>query len=326
MILPDSDLEFLVAQAVMAPSGHNTQPWLFRRVEGGVEILPDRRRALPVVDPDDRELFISLGCAAENLVIAAAHRGYQARVSVNEGAGTIRIALAQQSATVQPLFSSIAQRQTNRSLYSGQMLHPHHLALLQGVAREPGVVLRFFAKGTADFDQIADCVCEGNTRQMQNPAFKDELRRWLRYNRQHQDETRDGLSYAVFGAPNVPRFVAACIMGLMMNARTQNRADRRKIASSSHLVLFSVAQESIPQWVDVGRSLQRLLLTATGLGIAHAYLNQPCEERELAQQMARNLGLPDEIPVLLLRLGYAQTQAWSLRRPVEAVIIRPDAG
>ncbi len=41
-----------------------------------------------------------------------------------------------------------------------------------------------------------------------SPAFKAELRQWMRYNRKHQDETADGLSYAVFGAPNLPRFMA----------------------------------------------------------------------------------------------------------------------
>ena len=61
------DLLFLIEQAVKAPSGHNTQPWMFRISETEIDICPDYSRALPVVDPDNRELFVSLGCAAENL-------------------------------------------------------------------------------------------------------------------------------------------------------------------------------------------------------------------------------------------------------------------
>ena len=60
-----ADFEFLVSKAVKAPSGHNTQPWRFRQKESTVEIHPDFNRRLPVVDPHDRELFVSLGCAAE---------------------------------------------------------------------------------------------------------------------------------------------------------------------------------------------------------------------------------------------------------------------
>ena len=71
----EADYLFMIAQAVKAPSGHNTQPWLFKIAEGEIDILPDFTKSLPVVDPNHRELFVSLGCAAENLCIAAAHKG-----------------------------------------------------------------------------------------------------------------------------------------------------------------------------------------------------------------------------------------------------------
>lgn len=318
-LLPASDFEFLVAQAVRAPSGHNTQPWLFKRVEGGVEIRPDMRRALPVVDADGRELFASLGCAVENLCIASAHTGYGARVQVDEASGRIHIQLQPQAAAPQPLMAHIGQRQTNRSLYTGTLDAPT-LAALQATAPEPGVRLHLYARGTPAFAQLADFVYQGNTRQMGSKAFKDELKSWLRYNKKHQDATHDGLSYAVFGAPNVPRLIARAVMGSKLNARAQNRADRAKIASSSHLALFTTAQHGPRQWVDLGRTLQRFLLQATALGVAHAYLNQPCEERELARAMAAQLQLEGEHPALLLRLGYGKRQASSLRRPVADVI------
>lgn len=73
--------------AVKAPSGHNTQSWLFRVGEDRIEILPDLDRALPVVDPDHRELFISLGCAAENLYMAAEAKGHIPEMIVSETGG-----------------------------------------------------------------------------------------------------------------------------------------------------------------------------------------------------------------------------------------------
>lgn len=65
----------LVGSAVLAPSSHNTQPWRFRIGEKSIELWADRRRALPVNDPFDRELLISCGCALLNLRVAAAHAG-----------------------------------------------------------------------------------------------------------------------------------------------------------------------------------------------------------------------------------------------------------
>ena len=157
---------------------------------------------------------------------------------------------------------------------------------------------------------------------MQNEAFKAELKSWMRFNKKHQDQTLDGLSYAVFGAPNVPRWMAEPIMSMAINAKTQNKADRDKIASASHLVLFTTRENSRREWVDLGRTLQRFLLTATELGISHAYLNQPNEEVEIASEMARTLGLAGEYPTILLRIGYGERQAYSKRRAVKDVIER----
>ena len=68
---------FLLRYAILAPSGHNTQPWLFKIVGNNniIEVYADRSRALPLVDPDDRELIISCGAALYHLRLAANHFG-----------------------------------------------------------------------------------------------------------------------------------------------------------------------------------------------------------------------------------------------------------
>jgi hypothetical protein len=73
----DPDLHSFIRYATLAANGHNTQPWRFARTRAGVDILPDYSRRTPVVDPDDHHLFVSLGCAAENLSIAARPAGDQ---------------------------------------------------------------------------------------------------------------------------------------------------------------------------------------------------------------------------------------------------------
>ena len=153
---------------------------------------------------------------------------------------------------------------------------------------------------------------------MQDNAFKTELQHWMRYNKSHQNDTRDGLSYAVFGAPNLPRFLAKFIISQTINANSQNKSDKKKIAASSHFVLFTVQNNTLEQWINLGRTLERFLLKATEMDIAHAYTNQPNEIPELAEQMAQMLGLGAEYPVILLRMGYGKKMAYSLRRDVES--------
>ena len=91
-----ADFEFLVSKATKAPSGHNTQPWRFRQNGSAVEIHPDFDRRLPVVDPDDRELFVSLGCATENLCLAAQTKGYKSAVSVGD-TGVVTVSLMEKA-------------------------------------------------------------------------------------------------------------------------------------------------------------------------------------------------------------------------------------
>ena len=311
-----ADFEFLVAQAVKAPSGHNTQPWRFRQNESAVEVYPDFDRRLPVVDPDDRELFVSLGCATENLCLAAQNIGYESSVAVGD-TGVIAVALTE-GADVKsnPLFEQI-----DRSIYTGEEIALDALRKLQSVCSEKGISIHYYARQTKQFNDIEQYVLQGNTRQMQNESFKAELKSWMRFNKKHQDQTLDGLSYAVFGAPNVPRWMAEPIMSMAINAKTQNKADREKIDSASHLVLFTTRENSRREWVDLGRTLQRFLLTATELGISHAYLNQPNEEAEIVAEMAKTLDLDGEYPTVLLRVGYGEQQAYSKRRPIGDIIV-----
>src|SRR3712207_6590073 len=66
----EEKLRYLLNYAVLAPSGHNTQPWLFNVSGRAVELHADRTRGLPVVDPEDRALVISCGAALFFLRVA----------------------------------------------------------------------------------------------------------------------------------------------------------------------------------------------------------------------------------------------------------------
>jgi hypothetical protein len=69
-------LKFLLRYAILAPSGHNTEPCKFAVDNDGIKVFADINHALPVADPDSRELYISIGRAIENPIVAARHLGY----------------------------------------------------------------------------------------------------------------------------------------------------------------------------------------------------------------------------------------------------------
>ncbi len=311
----------LVSCAAQAPSGHNSQPWLFAIKEGEITLHPNFEKRLPAVDADDRELFISLGCAAENLCIAASKLQYLSALTVtDDGCIVIRFNRSK-DISENSLAEYINQRQTNRSVYSGEEIPENILQnILKDFEEEKSSPIHIYSRTSHAFDVLTQYVMDGNTAQMRNAAFKTELLSWIRFNRKHAERTGDGVSYAALGAPNIPAWIARPIVKAMLNDKRQNAADLRKIRSSSHLVLLTSKENTIPAWIETGRTLQRLLLRLTQAGIAHAYLNQPCEVPALNRKLCAELLHDAEFAQILLRIGYGRPLPYSLRRPVQTVI------
>lgn len=316
------DFLFVIEQAVKAPSGHNTQPWLFRINESNIQLYPNLAKSLPVVDPDNRELFISLGCSVENLCIAASQKSYTTDLTIaDEGSITINL---MKDTMVEPdrLFNQIALRQTNRSIYTGQTIPPDTIGLLKQFTDSFATKVYFYENGSSEFNAIRDFVLAGNVAQMQDKAFTEELQSWMRFNKKHQNATNDGLSYAVFGAPNLPRFIVEPIMAKALNLKQQNKGDSKKMASSSHFILFTTQSNTIKEWIELGIALERFLLQSTALGLTHAYINQPNEVGVLSIEMAKALGIPNEYPTILLRMGYGKRMPYSKRKDITHVILK----
>jgi hypothetical protein len=119
----------------------------------------------------------------------------------------------------------------------------------------------------------------------------------------------------------LPRWVTEPIVKGSLNAKTQNKTDLKKILSSSDMVLITTEQNDVHTWIQTGRTLERFLLLLTQAGIAHAYLNQPCEVLEVNTSLREKLPMRTLYPQILLRIGYAKPVAYSKRKDIKEVII-----
>lgn len=321
LLAGDPDLRDLVRMATLAANGHNTQPWTFRLAEDTVTILPDFTRRTEVVDPDDHHLFVSLGCAAENLVIAAAAQDRVADVVVGSGPeAQIDIALSLSTAVQGPLYEAIPFRQSTRSVYDGQPVSTEDLRLLEAAAREDGVNLMLFTE-RADLDAIREFVIAGNSAQMDDPEFVRELQDWLRFSPERAVETGDGLFGACSGNPVVPDWIGAQMFPAVFTKDGENEKYRNHVNSSAGIAVFVADRDDPEHWIRVGRSFERFSLQATALGIRNAHLNMPVEVLSVRPDFASWLGVPGQRPNLVIRFGRAPALPMSLRRPVEAVLV-----
>lgn len=309
--------ELLIRKAILAPSGHNAQAWKFSVTDNNdIIISPDFSRSLPVIDPKNRELYISLGCAVENISIFAESIGFTS--VINEFNGNVTISFTEtHSVKNTSLAKAIDSRQTNRSVYSGKIIPDEQiLQLKQGN-------LCIYKHDSAEFKQLCKLVDIANTAQMNNPNFKQELKQWLRYNEHEAKQSGDGLSYDTLGTLNIPSFLRKLVVPLGLNADSQNKSDLKKLLSSSHFAVFT-ANDTISEWINTGRTLERVLLTAETLGIACAYMNQPCEEDSIREILKISLNL-NEQPQIIVRFGYADRTPRSHRRPISSFLINKNS-
>jgi len=315
----DADMRYLVHHSVLAANSHNTQPWLFRTGERHLEIAPDRRRETPVVDPDNHHLFASLGCAAENLSLAALAAGARANIDFVSDTAGLRVDLERTSLSKEPLFAAIRNRQCTRADYDGRVIGSTDIALIEQAAAVPGCQVMLITEKPV-MEKVLDLIVAANSAQIGDPAFMRELKSWIRFNAASAAATGDGLYTACTGNPALPSWIGNALFERVVTAKSENAKCVSQIRSSAGLAIFISEKNDPAHWVQAGRSYQRFALQATLLGMKHAFLNQPVEVARFRPQLAGLLGIGDKRPDLVVRFGYGPDMPKSMRRPIADVM------
>lgn len=307
----------LVRFATLAANSHNTQPWIFAAHGNEITIAPDFKRRCPAVDPDDHHLFISLGCAAENLSLAASALGWRAN-SVFDG-NQIVIALEEAPPAESALTGAIPVRQCTRAVFDGRQAAPDIVRQLETACREPGVAAILMTERIA-IKKVTDYVLEGNSAQMRDQAFMRELVSWMRFNETDALATMDGLFSRVSGNPSLPAWIARPLLRFFFTEDGENKKYRDELDSSAGVVVLAADRSDKTHWIAVGRACQRFGLQATALGLKYSFVNQPVEVAALRPQFAASLGLGERRPDIVMRFGTGPDLPRSLRRPPEQVM------
>ena len=312
----------LVRCATLAPSSHNTQCWKFAIDPNGlsISILPDLARRCPAVDPDDHHVFVSLGCATENLIQAALAHGLQGEAQFDPASDAVRVTLELTQARTTPLFTAIPTRQCTRGDYDGKPLSAEELTLLQRAGSSDTVRLLLLTERPA-MEQTLDYVIQGNTAQLADAVFVKELKSWIRFSGADAVRTRDGLFSGASGNPVGPSWVGSLAFDWLFTPKSESEKIAHQIRSSAGMAVFVGAVADEAHWVEVGRCYQRFALQATALGIRNAFLNQPVEVASVRPQFAAALGLAGQRPDLVVRFDRGAAMPQSLRRPVQAVLV-----
>lgn len=347
----------LVRAAVLAASPHNTQPWLFELHADRIDVFSDPSRSLGDMDPFRREMHIGLGCAVENLALAAGATGWAPRVEL--GAGRLPLFEAVETeqargpgraaprptrvATVRldpggaesPLAQAIAERHTNRGPYRAQRVPAAALRELSSLNGDRSELELVWLEHPDQRERFAAHTLRATEIIARDASMIEDSDAWFRLTPEAIRTHRDGLTLDAMGLG--PLLTAA---GKLLPRPSPERTheDWLRVTRDVHLagdpmtgVIAVRDRHDLGATLRAGRLWQRMQLWATARGIAMHPLNQVPEVIDREHQLGRAPGmersfaealrLGDWQPTFAFRLGYAVRAGVSgPRRAAEDVI------
>ncbi len=313
----------MVGHAVMAPSGHNTQPWLFRLKPGQVELLADLSRACPVVDPCNRELTISCGAALYHLKLAIHCDSLATMVRIlpagNEENVIARVMVAgpyAPSDDEQQLFEAIPDRRTNRFPFTKQDVDPQLQTEWINDAKSEGAWIHLI-HSDREKHALADLISEGDREQASDKRFRHELAKWIHSN---TSSRRDGIPGYSQGIGDFASHFGWLAVRTFDWGDGQAAKDRQLAEGSPLLAVIGTNGDTPADWIACGQALAKILLRGAAWSVDASYLNQPIEIPRLRTKLSKLIGA-NGYPQILLRLGHGREVKPTPRRNVDEVII-----
>jgi len=187
-------LRFALQYAILAPSNHNAQPWRFIVDGHTVQVCADRTRALPVVNPVDRELLMSCGAALLNLRVAPSHFGLSYAITVfpsesdPDVIAEVRVSReGHLDKALASLFTALTIRVTTRTPFVDEPVEPRRQSDLVAACDAEGAIATCVEADTARH-AIAQLIAEADHAQFADARFRRELANWI-----HSRRRDDGM-------------------------------------------------------------------------------------------------------------------------------------
>jgi hypothetical protein len=323
---PAERLRFALGAAVRAPSGHNTQPWLFRIEHESVDVFADRRRALPVVDPDDRELVISCGAAIHHLTICLSAAGENPSTQLfpdpENPDRLARVTLGARGAPSKPAvrwLEASRRRRTTRFAFEPTPIPCGIVHTLRDVCGHEAATFSVLSNG--DASALGALIAEADREQLSQRAFRRELAAWAHPNRSRH---RDGIPGYALGISDWLSELGPFVMRTFDISESQAMKDQELVAQAPLRGVVSTNEDSALSHVRAGAALSALLLEATSAGLSASFLNQAIEVSELRARVGALISNDARLyPQVVVRLGYYAGPALKAvpRRELASVLV-----
>lgn len=324
-------IAFILQYAILAPSTHNSQPWLFKIKPGsnssivatgdigkaGRGLLPGKPDSIeiysdPVVqikeaDPKGRDLYISLGCAIENMAIAAKYLGIFKNLVYRIGEAPTLIAeifledKGTKNESYQRIFEVIPKRVNARGLFTPVTIPPGTFQNLTTISKEygDGKLTLHFITDKEDTKKIAELTAEGLKIAYKSPSFRKEMSQWI-----HNSLTRkkDGIPGYSLKMPFLISFIFPYLVRMFDIGKKLASLNYISLSSAPTIAIITSKDETREEWLETGRLAERLMLEVQSRGLQTSIFVASLEVGDLYKEVQKILGTTD-IPNFLCAIG-----------------------
>lgn len=303
-----------------APSLHNSQPWAFRLTADRIDLFLDSHRTLPAADPDGREARLACGAALFNLRLALARHGVSTAVTLSpkSGDGPLASLTRGDGFAFTPeranLERAIPHRRTNRRPFFDADVPAGHRLILCRAAEAEQAILEMVSV-PASLAQLAHWAADAHRTQLADPSWLAEWSHWT-----GSDRSFDGVPVSAAGpAPSQHDVWTLRDFG---GPGREHSTIEKSFEERPLLAVLSTYSDSGRAQVQAGQALERVLLHATGLGLAASFLSQLIEV-EPVRRRVRDLMGGRYHPQAVLRIGFGGPVPTTPRRDVLDCLLNP---
>lgn len=331
--------ERIVKAGILAANPHNSQPWLFHIEHDTITMYADTTRQIGTIDPLLREMHIGLGCAVENMVLAAHAEGFRPDVSLmpdsENSTAVARLTFTASTAVTSDLYKAIPNRHTNRAAYDTTRSLPEGIFdTVVALNDEPDIRLFWFFN-EQERQQFGDVTIRATEALIHDEQQSLDSHTWWRQGWSDIQRDQDGITLDAQGLDDVITVLAKIVPDVSREQSDQAFLDNMRTVHVPTAAAFGIIAvpdgQDNTQRLKAGRYWQRAHLWATTAGIAMHPLNQMCERADRERQLGIDPEFGNAISGLLndpawqgimpFRMGYPTREArLSPRRTISKVI------
>lgn len=305
----------LVASAILAANAHNTQPWLFVVKPYRIDLFADTKRNIGAIDPYLREMYEGLGCALENLVLAAEAKGYTYNLKLipnptskthvaninlvtntntksnhSRTGNTTSTNSSNSSDLSEPLslYNAIPHRHTNRGPYDkNKPVTQDILQSLGSLAKTispEGAMTVFWFTALEERRKVGDLILQATQAIVADKQQSYDDFKWYRASWQDIQTYKDGLTVDASGSPWYIEVLAKVLPPISEKEYDNSQLQLAKdtyVATAAAFGIIAVHDifDNI-QRLQGGMFYQRMHLWATSNGLAMQPMNQMTERAD----------------------------------------------